>query len=228
MDTFDNIEMETEEKVVKEIHADTNTPFLMIELADAYIRLGIVYVIFALGAIAMYALIIRAPLLIMMMLIAVGGAIYYFYNNKKLEKKQQSLDNCYIRLTDSDRFLECRQLVDGKYEYMKISLAEIKELMEVDEGIQLWLEQGADTYLFLVDDEPVKRSIVCLNCFAYDIDEFIDWYVTFSSYLPVDVEAHRYGQTWSHPTKNDETVKMMIPCVLFIIPLIISIVLGFI
>lgn len=217
-----------EVREVKEIKANTQVTFDIIETSEEYMRLGICYIIFGVLALGMYFLIVDAPLIILIAGISFAIAVYMFVVSKKMGNKMFKLDNCYIKLTDSDRYLECRQLVDGKYEYMKISLAEIGKLMEVDEGVQIWLEEGAHSNLFIVDDESVNRSVACINCYAYDIEEFKAWYVTFSAYLPDDIEAYRDGQQWGNPTKKDDTVKMMIPCALYLIPLVISVVLMFV
>jgi len=203
-----------------EIKAKKETTFEIIQTVEEYLRIGFMYIVLFIGGVAIYIAFAKTILGLGVAVISLFGAIYMFIERSKLTKMQYKLDDCFIKV--DDKFLECRQLVDGVYEYMKISLAEIVKLMEVDEGVQLWLEDNASTSLFTIDDQKVEKSTVCVNFFAYDIDEYIEWYATLSALLPEDIEAYRDDQKWQHPNKKMETVKMMLPACLYAVPLLAS------
>ena len=205
-----------------EIKAKKETTFEIIQTVEEYLRVAILYFMFFVGSIAIYFAFAKTLLALSVAAISLVGAIYLLIERSKLTKLQYKLDDCFIKV--DDKFVECRQLVDGVYEYMKISVAEIVKLMEVDEGVQLWLEDKASTNIFTIDDQKVEKSTVCINFFAYDIEEFIEWYISLNSVLPEDIEAYRDGQKWHYPDKKMHTIKMMAPVCVYALPLIASVI----
>lgn len=202
------------------LEANKDKTYKAIELADEYMRVAIFYVIFAVCSIGLFLAFTKSFLMIVLCVGSILGSLYMFINYKALGKKQFKLDECFISV--DEKFLECRQLVNGQYEYMKVGIHEIVKIMEVKDGFQFWIRENSSATNFVTDDERISRTTACVNHYAYEKDDFIKIYAFLTAFLPEDTEALRDGQNWQDENQKSETIKMLIPCIIFVIAAFLS------
>jgi hypothetical protein len=208
--------------MILELKADTNMTFKVIETSEEYIYLTVSYIILTLAGVGIFVAFARTISALLIILISMCVAGYMFYNYSKLGDKQFKLDDCFISV--NDKFIKCRQLVNGKYEYIQVALKEIKQIMEVEEGFQLWIDETAQASLFLLDKQQVKRNIVCINIFAYNVDDFLEIYARVRMSVTDETIIHENGQRWKVHSSKTDTLKMILPSFLYFIPCIIALI----
>jgi len=207
-----------------ELRPDKNKPIEMIAKADEYMRVAFIYILLALASVAIYFFLCKNVVFFLFAGTSIAAAVFMYVNYMILGKKQYKLDDCFIKV--DGKFIECKQLNDGKYEHIKIAHEDIKQTMDVDEGIQIWFDPDTTSSFFFIDNQKVKRSIALINFFAYDIQEVMELHATIVAYAPEDSKHEDMGHNWKEDEEKTDTFKMLIPSALFLVAAIIYYIVG--
>ena len=203
------------------IKANGEEAIEMFRLAEDYKKGAFLYGFLGICAGLVYFFFAPSPLMIANIGICIASFIYLLIEKGKFSDYQAKIDDCYIEIKGA--YLNCYQLFNGKYEQINYHLQDITRIMEVKDGLQVWIREGAENSRLLIDDVASKRNTSLISTFGYDIDEYIDWYVELSaSDLPDNVEIIKNGQNWKKRDERVDIIKMIAPCVLFAITCILG------
>lgn len=205
------------------IKANEDKTLDIIELAGEYMATMVCYSVFTIISVLGFIFFSGSINLILMILISLFGTGFCLYNYKCLQNKQYDLNDCYIRL--SETYLEFKQLVNGQYQFAKINIKDITSIMKVKEGFQIWFNTETENSMVMMDEDVLDANTVCINFYAYDVEEYITLYLQFLSYLPEDTERELDSAEWKEEDSKIHTKKMIAPCILYVIPAILSFIL---
>ena len=156
--------------------------------------------------------------------ISIIGVGYTFWNALSVEDKQCELTDCYLRITDL--YLEYKQLVNGEYQIGKIFIPEVNHIMKVEKGFQIWFDSNSGNSIYKIDEEIVNIDTVCIYFYGFDTDEYIDLYLAFidkTKETNKNVELELYITDWKDEVNIKEWIKLLLPSLLYLIPVLINI-----
>ncbi len=204
-----------------EIRAKNDVTIKKIKLLKEYKTLCITYAVCTGISLLAFLLIEHSVNFLILFIISFLGGVFMYLNGSNLKNVIYELDDCFIRL--SATYLEFKQLVNGEYQIGKIYIPEITNVMKVKEGVQIWYDTATENSRYMIDDDIVKADTICINFYAYDKEEFIDFYLLFIDSLSDKAVKELDTVEWKEEHDVKDWIKMMSPCILYLVPLLLNI-----
>lgn len=202
------------------IQANGKEAIEVFRLSDNYKRGIFIYLFLAIASGIVYYTFAPNIFILVNLGISIGAAIYLSICKNKLKKLQAKIDDCYIGIQGD--YINCYQLFDGKYESIKFNINEVDKIMEVDEGVQIWLKDDAINSELIIDGQKTDRKIACVGFYGYSIEDFTKWYIDVRASVPENIQVYENNQNWNKHDERKDMINMLVPCALFVVTFILS------
>ena len=207
------------------VNANGNETLKMMSIAEEYKTYGFFHLFFAALSVAVYIMFFSNMLFIMLGILAFVNTCFMFYKYKNKTKALGKIDDCYVELANKEydmlTYFNCKQLFNGKYEDMKVKIEEITKIIRLGDGIQIYLAPQHPNTMILVDRHRADRDILHISSFGYDKADFEK--VFFGLCVEADqAEIIETVNEWEEYNHKSDTICMIAPAILYLIPLILS------
>ena len=191
-----------------------------IEMAKKYKTMMFEYVFLALCSAGLFLRVYNSFYIMVIFIISIGAAMFMYYNFVNLQDRMYEQEDCYIKL--SDTYLEFRQLINGEYQIGKIFINDIKRVMKVENGFQIWIDKNAENSRYMIDDDIIEDiETMCIDYYSFDSNEYIKLYLEFLKKLPEETEKELDVAEWKEHSVFTDNLKLLVPSFLYAIAIIL-------
>lgn len=191
-----------------------------IEMAKKYKTMMFEYLFLALCSAGLFLRVYNSFYIMVIFIISIGAAMFMYYNFVNLQDRMYEQEDCYIKL--SDTYLEFRQLINGEYQIGKIFINDIKRVMKVENGFQIWIDKNAENSRYMIDDDIIEDiETMCIDYYSFDSNEYIKLYLEFLKKLPEETEKELDVAEWKEHSVFTDNLKLLVPSFLYAIAIIL-------